>query len=412
MHIAIATAEFVTEECSSGGLANYTANIARILRDKGNEVSIFIPSDEEANFAWENGIMVYRVCFKEQPAKLSNIKVRFVRRCLLFAWNLLGKSILINKKIRKVSEQEKIDIVHFCSSESLAMFRTAKIPAVVRLSTYLPAMRQAQCPIFDYEKSINSINFLERVQLISTKRGDCIFGPSHNAAKLTERKIRKTVQVIESPFCINNERIDYSVYNQFLCGKKYFIFFGTLGYLKGIHTIASILKQFFENYPDYYFVFVGNNQKVDFGGKEIDAMEYVYECVPQFRDKVLYFPATKNKEQLYGLVKNAEASVLPSRFDNLPNTCIEAMALGQIVIGTNGASFEQLIEDEANGFLIERENEQQLYEKIVKVIEMNENDKAKMKEKAKGTIGRLHPDNVYPQLMELYEQAIKKRNKK
>ncbi len=42
---------------------------------------------------------------------------------------------------------------------------------------------------------------------------------------------------------------------------------------------------------------------------------------------------------------------LPSRIDNLTNTCIESMALGKVVIGTQGAIFEQLIEDGVNCFL-------------------------------------------------------------
>src|ERR1051326_7456438 len=51
----------------------------------------------------------------------------------------------------------------------------------------------------------------------------------------------------------------------------------------------------------------------------------------------------------------ASASVvLPSLIDNLPNSCLEAMGLGRVVIGTKGTSFEELITDEANGFLIEQ----------------------------------------------------------
>jgi glycosyltransferase involved in cell wall biosynthesis len=44
--------------------------------------------------------------------------------------------------------------------------------------------------------------------------------------------------------------------------------------------------------------------------------------------------------------------VLPSLIDNLPNACLEAMALGKPVVGTRGASFEEMIRDGETGFLV------------------------------------------------------------
>ena len=43
--------------------------------------------------------------------------------------------------------------------------------------------------------------------------------------------------------------------------------------------------------------------------------------------------------------------VLPSRIDNYPNTCLEAQALGKIVIGPRGSSLEEMIIDGETGFL-------------------------------------------------------------
>ena len=412
MHIAITTPEFVTEKDFGAGLANYTANIARILSKNGHRVSVFVASTENATLIWEEGITVYRVLVEDLPDKIKSIKIKYVQRILRYAWNLLGKSFLINRRIRSVNEKDKIDVVHFCSSEALAMFKNKKIPAVVRLSTYLPMVRHSQLPIFDYEKSLNSLNLIEILQLIAARKGDYIFAPSNVVANLTEQKIRKSIAVIESPFYINAEQIDYMLYKKFFCEKNYFIFYGTLCYIKGIHTIAHVLNRFFEACPNYYFIFVGYSQKIVFDNEKIDAMEYIYRFIPQFHDKVFYFPATKNKEQLYGLVKNACACVLPSRFDNLPNTCIESMALGQIVIGTNGASFEQLIDDGVNGFLIERENEAQLYDKMVKVTKLSQDERKNICKRAKETVERLRPEKIYPQVVEIYEKAIKKKDKK
>lgn len=407
MHIAIATMEFVTEKTFGGGLANYSANLARLLRDHGNEVSVFVISTANEEFVWEKGIKIYRVRYFDYFEKLKKIGIKVIQRGAIATWDLFGASFVINKKINQVNKESRIDIIHFCSSGSLALFRNNKIPAVVRLSTYLPVVRHARMPVFEYDKSVNDISLAEKIQLKSVKRVNYIFAPSYNAAKLTEQKIKRKVNIIESPFCIDTHKIDDSIYDCYLSGKQYFLFFGTLDYLKGVHIIAGILNRFFADHPECHFVFVGNNSKMRYQDREVDAIDYVYRSVEsQYHSNILYFPAMNNKEQLYSFIKHATACVLPSRFDNLPNTCIESMALGQIVIGTNGASFEQLIVDGYNGYLINREDKEQLYKKIELILRLSEKERHEISVRAAESISRLEPDKIYEQIFEFYKAAI------
>ncbi len=58
------------------------------------------------------------------------------------------------------------------------------------------------------------------------------------------------------------------------------------------------------------------------------------------------------KPQLYAVLRGAEAAVLPSLVDNLPNTVIESLMLGLPVIGSAGASIDELIEPGITGELV------------------------------------------------------------
>jgi glycosyltransferase involved in cell wall biosynthesis len=73
------------------------------------------------------------------------------------------------------------------------------------------------------------------------------------------------------------------------------------------------------------------------------------------------------KPELYALLARAEAAVLPSLVDNLPNTVIESLLLGIPVIGTRGASIDELVRDGINGELVERGDAPALANALIRV---------------------------------------------
>ena len=112
-----------------------------------------------------------------------------------------------------------------------------------------------------------------------------------------------------------------------------------------------------------------------------------------------------DRKRLFSIIKNARTCILPTRMDNLPNTVLEAMALGKIVISSDKTSVEQLITDSYNGFLTEVDNTEKLHEKIQHVMLMPEQERKKMEEMAQERVNELTPRNVYEQLMEIYKKV-------
>jgi glycosyltransferase involved in cell wall biosynthesis len=55
---------------------------------------------------------------------------------------------------------------------------------------------------------------------------------------------------------------------------------------------------------------------------------------------------------LYALVRGAIATVAPTRCDNLPNTVLESLQLGVPVIGSQGASIDEIVEPGVQGELV------------------------------------------------------------
>lgn len=61
MHIAIVTIELATATHSSGGLASFSANLARIFRQYGHEVTILLVTTKEEQVEFDEDITVENI---------------------------------------------------------------------------------------------------------------------------------------------------------------------------------------------------------------------------------------------------------------------------------------------------------------------------------------------------------------
>ena len=145
---------------------------------------------------------------------------------------------------------------------------------------------------------------------------------------------------------------------------------------------------------------------MDEKGEKVRADELIKKNAGEFSDRVICMGSLP-REQLYPFIQNAEICFLPSRIENLSNACIEAMAMGKIVVATNGASYEQLIDDRVSGFLCERDNPESFLKAIYEALNMSKEEKDKMILKASERIKLLNPDTIYRKYFNSYNKVIK-----
>lgn len=401
MKIALVTPEFVSEKQNfDGGLANYINRLAISLESLGHKPIIIVASDKN-DYIKHNNIDVYRVNVKKHPLFILSNIFYFISRTL----KILIRSYLMRNMIKKIYKNEKIDIIQYPSFQALSFFSIREVPFVIRISAYQKIWNR----IYKHSKFIDT-KICNKIEDISYKRVKNIFGPSKNIARMIQKSLslENKIKVIETPFTLDIDREDFSISNkivQQVSNNRYLLFFGTLGVLKGIKEIGEIIYQLFQKFPDTFFVFVGKRTKID----GIDSLEYLKQKAAEHVGKVIYFSQMPHS-QLYPIIKNSYGVILPSRIDNLPNTCIESMAMRKVVIGTRGASFEQLIDDKVSGFLCEIGDSKSLLGKIQELMLLNDKEKEKIEEKAYNRILELRPEKVVKELIEYYKNIIENFN--
>lgn len=339
--------------------------------------------------------------YTEDGVEIYFVRCMPMREMPIKSWTMLKEALyrskIINQKVKKITESRKIDIIQFTSIQGLGACYYGKIPAVMRLSSY------AKTRFATYQTySKAEAGVLTCMERLSAMRCNAIFAPAKITADDFSKDIGRPVSVIESPFVNDVVEYDESVYQKQLQGKKYVLFFGRLVAEKGIFVIADIIQGFLKSHPEHSLVCCGPNE---YSVNRKHPINVLRNSAKGFEDRFMYLNAL-NHEQLYPIIQKADFVILPSLMENLSNACIEAMYFGRVVIGTNGTSYEQLIDDGISGLLCKPNDADSLLEKMNEAASMDEAQKREMGRMAQKRIDRLAPEAAVQKLLRFYQYVI------
>lgn len=398
MHIAYITSEFVTERLH-GGLATYLDNITMIMAAHGHRVTVITLSEQEGRFQYDNNIEVVRVLSADVNA--ADPPERGF--CMLYnSWKL-------HCALYKENRRQKIDIVQAANLQAVGFFKNGRIPTVVRASSDSSLLRNAGKVIFNYDEALREKTWEDYLELWCVNRADAAFAPSRFCAAVIEKRCSRKIGVIESPYMSKKQETDDRVYQEKLLNKKYLLFNSSLSRLKGTHVGIEAAERLLGKYPDLYMVYSG----YDYGLSQKEGNTQKISSIlarqhKKYEGRVLFLEHLSHRE-LFPVIQHAWACVLPSRVDNLPNSCIEAMALGSTVIGTYGASFEQLIRNKQNGLLIKRDSPAAFIKAVDWLMDLPESERTEMGKRASAIVSRLSPEKVYDETIAFYKKVIKRK---
>lgn len=396
MHIVYITVEFVTEKIS-GGLGTYVDNMAKIMSAHGHKVSVITLSHEDKEFCYHDKIRVIRV--------REDRRQNMIMRTLVNSWRL-------RHELHRLNRRDKVDIVQIASLHAIGFFKSRTIPSVVRISSDNALLRHADQYVFDMERAVQDKTLFDRMELYAVRHADYAFAPSKCCAGIVAERARCNVGVIESPYLVQGQNDDDSVYQNRLAGKKYLLFNSTLSTLKGTHVSIAAADELMRLYPDLFMVYAGmDGGIISSDGVRMPAKNILSHLNKKYEGRVIYLGRLK-REQLFPVIENAYACVLLSRIENLSNSCIEAMSLKKIVIATYGTSFEQLIRNKENGLLIKKDSHKALLKAVRYLESMSDEERARMEASAQKSVERLGEECVYRNMIKVYRDLIKKFRRK
>lgn len=394
LRIAFATPEYVTESHFDGGLANYTNRVSRALAQLGHDVHVVTLSLKDEEAFLHEGVMVHRVTLKRGWQTLN----RFTRYVLPTTLHWLNFSTQVYSKLKQLHRHDPFHLIQYPNYSSCGVFSIPLLRAahVVRASSYELSRN-------DRRRNLD-LALADRLEALQYKLTKNVYAPSHTMQQMLVQKANvPDAALIRPPFYVETEDWDHAVYDQFLKGRQYVLYFGRFQLHKGFHILAQALPRFLNQYQDAYAVLVGRDMETSLAPSM--AAYARAQCGSSAARLILL--ENLPHSQLYPVISGARLVALPSLIDNSPNTCLEAMGLGKVVIGTTGASFDELITDRMNGFLVEPNNADALAETMIsawvdpKLEEMSVAAKQRMLQFA--------PDKATASLLDYYSNAVRKQ---
>lgn len=399
MKIVMITHEFPVDGAKHhGGIAAYTRNMSEIFVRHGHQVTVLVLSDVFDDSIMWNGIRAERI---KTPGWIYSLKK--ILRCK--AGEYIVGAYCIRKRLNQICREERPDIVHYANFKCVGLFRRRDLPTVIRMSSDNVLWREAHKEHYHLEETSQRVGRDDRLEIFTNRRADGIFAPSRLMAALTEKRTGKKVKVIETPAVPRSGKKTAEDLPKELQGKKYFLYFGSLSRMKGTHVIAGALKKFFAETEDVYFVFAGHDYGIRSGKKYESFAAYIKGLLGEEKERVMFLDYLQ-LEKLSVVIEGAMCCVFPSRIDNIPNTCLEAMLLERPVIGTRGASFDQLLENRVSGFLVPVDDVNALEDMMLEVYRMEEADRRTVGQRAKQRLELCSPEKIYQEVMHYYKEVI------
>ena len=399
MHIGFLTPEYLFDNNQTGGLGVYVKKTAQELCKRGHKVSIFLESTENEIFR-DGRVKIYKI--KCPPLYYGLNSKSLIKQVWRF-FCILRASYAVRVKVLSIHSKYHLDILQTTNYLAPGFFlrKINQIPLVSRVSSYAPLFHSG----FGLPISFGD-HLIDKLEINQTKAVYHGYSPSHYMIKVYKKfenvKLEYLPTAIER---ISTKKFNTRVYKDLLKEirtRNYILYFGSLSRLKGVDLLANVINVIAPKYKDLGFVFAGRDYGMPNG--ELVSNFVLRKC-SKYRSRIAFVPYQPHLS-LYPIIKGANVVVLPSRVDNSPNTSLEALSLGAIVVGTKNSSIEESILHNKTGFLADNASSKSIALMILKALNMTKEEKMRMKSRIKDNIKSILKEDRIGMLLTYYYKVI------
>lgn len=417
MNIWILTSELPPE--ITGGIGRYVINFSTHLCSEGHNVTIFARGTQDSMFQLSCGATV--ISFKPAYDSLGNNQFSRCDSHPGFPFNIMGyecalayqfsqvvKQFLKNMSPPDIIEcQEYLAVGYFLMQEKLlGEDSLSSIPIVCHLHSPDFVVRQVN------EEPTHLLPFywLGRMERYCILAADSILAPSQYLASQIREIMPEVGNISVIPLPVSEKR--ELVFQDFL-HERIIVYPGRLELRKGVIPLLEACVHLWDEGFSFTLKLIGGSCFYMPKGVSVDA--FIRRKYRRWLDRgFLVLCGNMDFKSLENEMRSATAVVIPSLWENFPNTCVESMLAGCVVLASkSGGQAEMITEDAVDGFLFDWEIEGDFERQIKKIFNLSHEELRSVGLAAHNRISDFcNPEDIVEKRVEHFQSVIEnsKRN--
>lgn len=334
------------------GLYKFRKELLQELIDQGNEVYTSLPDGEFVRNLEKMGCK-----FVNTSVDRRGINPKTDAKLMFFYWKLikrLNPDMVITYTIKpNIYGGLMCRLHHVPYAVNITGLGTAfqSESMIKKLVTFLYKIALKKAKVVFFENTGNKQTFLD-LNILKEKQTCVLNGAG--------------VNLEEYPFC------------EYPSGEEIrFLFIGRIMKEKGVEELFEAAERIKRKYPNVFFDIVGP--------MEDDYRERIKELVEK---NIIEYHGYQSDVKLY--IKKCHCFVLPSYHEGMANTLLEAGAMGRPIITSDIQGCMEAVENDASGYLFQKQNVDSLYLVMERFIMLSYNDRKTM-----GGIGRKRMERIF-----------------
>jgi glycogen(starch) synthase len=370
MRICLVSEEF-PPETGWGGIGTHTYNLSLALAEIGHEVHVVSKCvDGKDNVTSTGNLSIHRISEGSHQsttlksatqAALRNQGKELLRSLVEFPLRSLSRSMAVSRWLKRKGPFDIVEAPDYGAETFWCQITRVTTPIVIKLHTPLfLTQRLNSAP-----KEDSAVKLRKWMEKYCVTHAAKIISPSRALAEIISDELGVAdIEIV--PNCVDT---DFFVRKE-KRGKtaiRSVIYAGRLERRKGVEVLARAIPIVVSEIHDVRFALVGRDTPTGPGGESMKKWLENFFDTARIR-QYIEFLGEVPRTNILKYFQEADVCVLPSLWENLPYTCLEAMACGVPVIASKIGGFLEIISDRIDGLLFEPGNHQQLATNIIGIL--------------------------------------------
>ena len=412
MHIAFISYEY-PPETPNGGIATYVQQAARMLAARGHDVEVFAGSPTRDATLPTDGLLIHRVHVAQRPDFAARVAPVFARRHQAAPFDVLeGPDYDADARFAVEQAPDVPYVVRLHTPRYLAeILNTPEEGTKNRKQGTEEEREDTQSAIENRKSAIPSSFILHPSSFDYAYRhviqADGITAPSRAMREIVARDWQVPLDRITvfpnvyrpSPALLQLPPAPHS---------RIVTYFGRLEQRKGVITLARAIPAILRAIPNARFRFVGRTLESPEPG--VTMRDYLARLLTPYADAVT-LSGHISLEEIPALLSDTAVCVFPSRWENFPGVCLEAMAAGRAIVGSEAGGMADMLQEDT-GVLIPPDNPQRIADAVISLLSDPER-REQIGQRARGRVQTVYsPTQVAPLQEAGYEAAIRQKRER